>query len=38
MDIGLRDIGDIVVDHIFESIDIDPTRGDIGSDEDTSLL
>lgn len=38
VDIGLRDIRDIVVDHIFESVDIDPTRGDIGRDEDTSGL
>ena len=38
VDIGLRDIGDIVVNHIFESVDIDPTRGDIGRDEDTSRL
>ena len=38
VDIGLRNIGDIVVNHIFESVDIDPTRGDIGRDEDTSRL
>ena len=38
VDIGLRDIRDIVVDHIFESVDIDPTRGDIGRDKDTSRL
>ena len=38
VDIGLRDIRDIVVDHIFESVDVDPTRGDICRDEDTSLL
>jgi hypothetical protein len=38
VDIGLRDIRDIVVDHVFESIDIDPSRGDIRRDEDTSLL
>ncbi len=38
VDIGLRDIRDIVVDHVFESVDVDPTRGDIGRDEHTSRL
>lgn len=38
MDIGLRDIRDIIVDHIFQSVDIDPTRGDIRRDEDTGFL
>ena len=33
VDIGLGDIRDIVVDHILESIDIDPTRGDICSNQ-----
>ncbi len=38
MDIGFGDIWDIVVDHIFEGIDIDPTRGNIGCDEHASGL
>lgn len=32
------DIGDIIIDHVFEGIDINPTRRDIGRDEDTSGL
>lgn len=36
MDIAFRDIWDVIVDHIFESIDIDPTGRDIRRDEDTS--
>ena len=34
VDVGLGDIRDVIVDHVFELIDIDPTRGNIGRDED----
>lgn len=38
VDISFRDIRDIVIDHILECIDIDPTRRDISRDEDASGL
>ena len=38
VDIGFRYIRDIVVDHIFESIDIDPTRSDICGNQYPSFL
>lgn len=38
MDIGFRNIWDIIVDHIFELVDIYPTRGNISSDENSSFL
>jgi len=38
VDISFGDIGDIVIDHIFEGIDVDPTRSDIGCDEHPSGL
>lgn len=38
VDIGFGNIRDIVVDHIFECINIDPPRGDIGCDKHASGL
>jgi hypothetical protein len=38
VDIGLGDIGDVIVDHVFESIDVDPTRSDICGNQYTSFL
>lgn len=36
MDIGFRNIRDLVVDHVLERVDIDTTSRDIRSDEDAS--
>ncbi len=38
VDISFRNIRNLIVDHIFELIDIDPTRSNISRDEDTSRL
>lgn len=38
VDVGFGDIGDIVIDHVFECINIDSTRRDISCDEDASGL
>jgi hypothetical protein len=38
VDIGLRDIRDLIVDDMLELIDIDSSRGDIRRDEDACGL
>src|SRR5947199_2067790 len=37
VDVGLRYIRDLVVDHVMEIIDIDPAGGNVGRDEDAGF-
>ena len=37
VDIGLGDIGQLVIDDVRQLVDIDTPRGDIGGDKDTGM-
>src|SRR5947208_924228 len=37
VDVGLRDVGYIEVDHVRDVVDVDATRGDVGGDQHPRL-